>query len=197
MNTKEIDFRIESPQGLFKEEVKYVPGSWVRVWIHFPLLDNTWWLMGMGKKLKLMMITVLTDGSSLVYFQVPEGITPTKLMTLCEEVFCETMREVPSKVDERYSLLNFTLCSSDKELTVDVRCSPYAKHMIIFTNFDPRKHQPEWCEAMARQFHLSYEDKISEDLYSLYYALPIPSAYVRTMANCERIFCEKIREPGD
>lgn len=194
MNTKEIEFRIESPQGLFKEEVKYVPGSWVRVWIHFPLLDNTWWLMAMGKKLKLMMITVLTDGSSLVYFQVPEGITPTKLMTLCEEAFCETMREVPSEVDERYALLDFKLCSPDKKLTVEVRCTPDVKDMTVFTNFDPRKHQPEWCEAMARQFHLTHEDKISDDLYLLYYAQPIPSAYVRTMADCERIFCEKIRE---
>ena len=193
MNTKEIEFRIESPNGLFKEEVKYVPGSWVRVWIHFPLLDNTWWLMAMGERLELMMITVLTDGSSLVYFQVPEGITPTKLMTLCEEVFCETMREVPSEVDERYASLYFTLCSPDKKLTVDVRCAPDEKKMVVYTNFDPRKHQPEWCEAMARQFSLKYGEWLSDDIYQLFYALPIPSAYVRTMANCERIFCEKIR----
>lgn len=193
MNTKEIEFRIESPNGLFKEEVKYVPGSWVRVWIHFPLLDNTWWLMGMGKKLKLMMITVLTDGSSLVYFQVPEGITPTKLMTLCEEVFCETMREVPSEVDERYSLLSFKLCSPEKKLTVEVRCTQDVKDMTVFTNFDPREHQHEWFEAMARQFSLKYGEWLSDDLYLLRYALPLPSAYVRTMADCERIFCEKIR----
>lgn len=193
MNTKEIEFRIESPNGLFKEEVKYVPGSWVKVWIHFPLLDNTWWLMGMGKKLKLMMITVLTDGSSLVYFQEPEGITPTKLMTLCEEVFCETMREVPSEVDERYSSLYFTLCSPDKKLTVSVQCTPEEKKMVVYTNFDPRKHQPEWNEEMARQFALKYGEWMSDDIYQLYYALPIPSDYVRTMANCERIFCEKIR----
>ena len=194
MNTKEIDFRIESPNGLFKEEVKYVPGSWVRVWIHFPLLEYTWWLMGMGKKLKLMMITVLTDGSSLVYFQVPDGITPTKLMTLCEEVFCETMREVPSEVDERYALLDFKLCSPDKRLTAEVRLRPDTKNMTVFTNFDPRKHQLEWCEEMARQFSLKSGEWISDNLYNLSYALPLPSAYVRTLADCERIFCEKIRE---